>query len=42
MGAKENGLNPGSLCSALLEGRHEFGGFLWYYKKDYDKIIKIN
>lgn len=38
-GAESNNLKPGSLCSALLEGRHEFGGYIWYYKKDYDKMM---
>lgn len=41
-GAESNNLKPGSLSSALLEGRHEFGGYTWYYKKDYDKITNKN
>lgn len=33
-GAEKYGLKPGSLTSALLEGRHNFGGHIWYYAKD--------
>lgn len=33
-GAEKYNLKPGSLTSALLEGRHDFGGHIWYYAKD--------
>ena len=33
-GAEKYGLKSGSLTSALLEGRHNFGGHIWYYAKD--------
>ena len=33
-GAEKYNLNPGSLASSLLEGRHDFGHHIWYYAKD--------
>ena len=33
-GAEKYNLNPGSLASSLLEGRHDFGNHIWYYAKD--------
>ena len=33
-GAEKYNLKPCSLTSALSEGRHNFGGHIWYYAKD--------
>lgn len=34
-----NNINAGSLASILRQGKHEYAGFIWYYKSEYDTIL---